>query len=409
MRRSLNNEEFVFYENKNDLIGTGAFSRVYRGVKCSDGRAVAIKTIDCANLTKRGKSKLDEEIRLCKELDHRYIVKTYDIVMDDEQDYIYIVLELCDYDMSEYMTRKKRPLSERETRKYMKQLMIAFQYLRSKNIIHRDLKPQNILIKDRTVKIADFGMARSLCESEMTTTVCGSPLYMAPEVLNHLEYSEKADLWSLGMIMYEMLYGTHPYHNVRTPHQLITKINQSGSIRLGNNNRKVSKCAKSLLRSLLQKDVDMRMTWMDLFTHEWFVDRVKPEVVPPPINNNNTLTFSQEVDREQYGEYQIDLGNSCCGGDAVEYEEETAVITTTTTKSKPISIHNPEQAIPHWRAHVIDNDYYQHFSEPIMTYTVINDSNDDNNNETTLSKTLFSYMTTSVDLLRSSVKYFNSL
>lgn len=395
----------MFFESKPNLLGTGAFSRVYRGVRNSDGDAVAIKSIDCANLSKRGRSKLNEEIRICKELEHPFIVKTYDVTMDHDMDYMYIVLELCDCDLREYLKRKRRPMSEKETLRYMKQLMSACQYLRSKDIIHRDLKPQNILMKNHKVKIADFGMARCLTETQMANTMCGSPLYMAPEVLNHMDYSDKADLWSLGMIMYEMLYGVHPFQHIKTPFHLKHQINQSDSVKLGKN-RKISRNARNLLRGLLEKQVDKRMTWSELFMHEWFAESVKVAVVPPPQpSRDHPLSFSQEVEHEQYGDFRIELGMSTVDNDEIEIENsESDDDNEDDDDDEPSGI-----GIVNWRHHIVDDDYYYHTkSEPIMTYTVINErSNMDD--DSSLKDTLITYVSTSYDLLRSSIKYFNSL
>ena len=122
--------------------------------------------------------------------------------------------------------QKKRAIKEIHIHNYMKQLADGLKYLMENQILHRDLKPQNILITEGGfLKISDFGLAKeySNMSNKLKQTYCGSPMYMAPEILHYQKYDNKSDLWSVGIILYEMITGTPPYH-VKNFYQLIKKI-----------------------------------------------------------------------------------------------------------------------------------------------------------------------------------------
>ncbi len=107
---------------------------------------------------------------------------------------------------------KKKKLPEAEARNLLKDIMNGSKHLHQKGIIHRDLKPANILLKDGVCKISDFGFAKSLKEDEVTMkSIVGTPLYMSPQILKRAKYTTKSDLWSIGLIYYEMLHGRTPW------------------------------------------------------------------------------------------------------------------------------------------------------------------------------------------------------
>ena len=161
-----------------------------------------------------------------------------------------------------------RALKEKFAQNYSIQLKNGMQYLFEQNIIHRDLKPQNILVSnDNTLKICDFGFARHFDNNIMLGTICGSPLYMAPEIMNKNKYNSKVDLWSLGIIIYEMLFGVVPFTG-KNIFELMKNIKED-KLHFSEMISISFRC-KMMLVNLLKIDPDERMTWNDFFENEWF-------------------------------------------------------------------------------------------------------------------------------------------
>jgi len=142
-----------------------------------------------------------------------------------------------------YPHPKTGGLDEIVVRSFLRQLARALKFLRGRNLIHRDIKPQNLLLKPASseelarghplgvpiLKVADFGFARSLPNAMMAETLCGSPLYMAPEILRYEKYDAKADLWSVGAVLYETTVGRPPFR-AQNHIELLKKIEHSKGI-----------------------------------------------------------------------------------------------------------------------------------------------------------------------------------
>jgi serine/threonine protein kinase len=153
---------------------------------------------------------IQSEIEIMKKVSHENIVQMHDIYQTSNN--MYIVTELCqDGDLFKLL-QKRRKIGEKEAKKYLRDIMNGAMYLHTNGIIHRDLKPANILLKDGVCKLSDFGFAKSLTSEEVVMkSIVGTPLYMSPQILKKGKYTAKSDLWSVGLIYYEMLHGRTPW------------------------------------------------------------------------------------------------------------------------------------------------------------------------------------------------------
>lgn len=191
------------------VIGSGSFSKVRLGTDTTTNEIYAVKVIDKAQLAKqRLEDQLKREIAVLKMLRHKHIVSMREVLQTSR--HIYIVLELVEHgELFERIVQQRR-FPEDQARKYFQQLILAVRYCHNQGIAHRDLKPENLLLdRDGNIKISDFGLANLTNNTDdLMSTVCGTPNYVAPEVIRDQGYNGfLADLWSCGIILYVMLSG----------------------------------------------------------------------------------------------------------------------------------------------------------------------------------------------------------
>ncbi|CAD8206158.1 unnamed protein product [Paramecium pentaurelia] len=245
------------------LLGEGAFGKVYRGNKISTNMEVAIKKIDSQMINKDQYliDALNSEVQIMKQLDHPNIVKFIDKFTTDRS--IYIVTEYCaDGDLRNIMKGRKIP--ETEVNQIFCQLATGFKELVKANIIHRDLKPANIMNHRGIVKIADFGFSKIVdnFKGDLLRTCVGSPLYMAPQILKKEKYTTKSDIWSLGIIYYEMIYGNSPWTGM--DEKSLTQNIMKQPLRFPSHIQ-LSEFGKNFITKALEKEESKRMEWNDLF------------------------------------------------------------------------------------------------------------------------------------------------
>ena len=145
--------------------------------------------------------------------------------------------------------------------------------------MHRDFKVDNLFMHDDTVIIADLGFAKA--GREMTQTQCGTPMYMAPEVFEGKEYTNIADLWSVGVSMYELLFGKFPFNAMSQPALLKNiKENQGPNLEIDRSTNDISKACEDLLRRILTYDTNTRLTWEEFFNDPLFEIEYPSEIDP---------------------------------------------------------------------------------------------------------------------------------
>ncbi|CAI5747515.1 unnamed protein product [Peronospora destructor] len=244
-----------------ERIGEGSFGKVYRGRRKYSGHIVALKFV-----TKQGKSARDlknlrQEINILRQLNHCNIIAMMDSFETDRE--FCLVTEYAQGELFQVL-EDEQSLPEQEIRKIAIQLIQVLHVLHSNRIIHRDMKPQNILIGSRQqIKLCDFGFARAIGhDTSLLRSIKGTPLYMAPELVQKKTYNYTVDLWSLGVILYELAVGKPPFYTDRIVSliQMIVRDDVQYPSTM-------SADFQSFLKGLLNKDPAYRLKWPEIFEH----------------------------------------------------------------------------------------------------------------------------------------------
>ncbi|BFG22309.1 hypothetical protein CerSpe_085830 [Prunus speciosa] len=274
-------------------VGSGSFAVVWRSRHRQLGIEVAVKEIDKKQLSPKVSDSLLKEISILSTINHPNIIRLFEAIQT--QDKIYLVLEYCDGgDLAAYIHRHGK-VSENVAKHFMRQLAAGLQVLQEKHLIHRDLKPQNLLLSTTIeetplLKIGDFGFARSLTPQDLADTLCGSPLYMAPEIIQNQKYDAKADLWSVGAILFQLVTGKPPFDG-NCQLQLFQNILTSTGVRFpqGALEELHADCV-DLCRSLLRQNPVERLSFTEFFNHKFLREASQPESAPQNVEHTSVLS-----------------------------------------------------------------------------------------------------------------------
>mgnify|MGYP006114861495 FL=1 len=196
-------------------IGKGSFATVKKAKNRATGERFAVKVLSKKKMSEEDKLAMQTEIDILKQVDHPNVVKLID-VFEDERHWC-LVMELMQGGELFDQILEKEFFSEDEARQACKAIIEAIDYCHKQGIVHRDIKPENLLLQSKdlgitSLKIADFGLARLLQENSMASTTCGTPGYVAPEVLMQQPYGKECDYWSIGVVTFILLSGTPPFY-----------------------------------------------------------------------------------------------------------------------------------------------------------------------------------------------------
>merc|ERR1719376_491269 len=284
-------------------VGTGSFGRVKLVFHAKENKYFALKILKKIEIMKlKQVDHILSEISILNSIDHPFLVRMTGITQNER--YLYIVLEYVQGGELFTYLRTVQSLRNEEAVFYAGQVCLMFEYLHSKSIVYRDLKPENLLIDSQGyLKLTDFGFAKVI--EGRTYTLCGTPEYLAPEILLQKGHGKPVDWWCLGILIYEMLVGIDPFSD-EEPMAVYQNI-LKGKIKFPSN---FSSDAKSLVKHLLVADLGKRYGNLkgggnDIKEHRWFnafdwkklIDRqLKPPFVPKIKGEGDTSNYSQYPD-----------------------------------------------------------------------------------------------------------------
>lgn len=268
--------EEKYFEEKyktQEKLGEGSFGVVYEAIHRESGERCACKIIQKEKAGGHRFQLATREVMLLKKVQHEHIIRLKEVF--EIQQKIYLVMELCERGELSMLIRNRGTLSEDEARIVMHRLISAIAYLHKQGLVHRDLKLENILLSnnpndpadDFYIKVTDFGLSIKKAGNtadDMMDEFCGTPMYMAPEILENKTYSEKCDVWAMGISMCILLTGVPPFQgesDLRTANIKLKFAEKEWT--------SISVAAKDCIERMLILDPAPRMTASELLDHPW--------------------------------------------------------------------------------------------------------------------------------------------
>ncbi|XP_044015844.1 serine/threonine-protein kinase PLK1-like isoform X2 [Aphidius gifuensis] len=264
--------------HKGQFLGKGGFARVYLMTDITNGNKYACKIIPKNRMQKIHIQKIAREIMIHKDLNHINVVQMHHYFENSLN--VYMLLEACPRKSLMHVLKYRGKITEPEARYYMKQMTTGIAYIHSQKIVHRDLKPGNMFLSDgMIVKIGDFGLATCPDGQKKKVTICGTPNYIAPEVLFKQAYSYEADIWALGCILYALLVGQPPF-DTATLKETYSRICNNRYKEI--DNTIITNNGQNLIRWLLQPVPELRPSLKQVNQHPY----LNIEYVPDKLSHS---------------------------------------------------------------------------------------------------------------------------
>lgn len=299
------------------ILGAGSFGKVRFAKHRSTGTVCAVKILSKVQILRQDQLvHIKQEKEILELVTHPFMVNLFGAAQDEEHLYLYMEYVVG----GEFFTylRDAGRLSENVARFYAAEVLLALEYLHDMNVIYRDLKPENMLLdSDGHIKITDFGFAKHVIHR--TYTLCGTPDYLAPEIILNKGHGKPVDWWAYGVLVYEMLAGFPPFYD-EDPMETYKKI-VSGKHEFPSY---FSRSARDLIRKLLQPDLSRRFGNLkggtnDIKQHPWFHQtdwnkmakkQCKPPIQPKVERDDDLTNFShfpQDDDDDTYGRASLEI------------------------------------------------------------------------------------------------------
>lgn len=295
-----------------DVLGQGSFGTVLKGYDEKEKRSIAVKMVKLSQLIQDGECMYGNEIETLCSLKGTHIVKLLDALEDEFN--LYLFFEYCEGGDLETLLQKKIFLSEKDACSILKQITKAFldqdqhQETDGKRIsmMHRDIKPANILFHEGKVKVADFGMAKFINYFEKNKKkryeFCGTIYYLAPQLLNMEDYSAKCDIWSAGVLFYEILIGRLPF-NGRTERDIYCAIHKGLNFP-----KNVGAEVRDLISKMLRIREEERISWVEVWFHSALDEkRFEPKIPKDDYNVVHRQIMNGTSKTEKYFDNQAPI------------------------------------------------------------------------------------------------------
>ena len=286
-------------DGKLKTIGSGSYGQVYLGLNQIDKKYYAIKHMEKKNIFQLLHSLIgiQKEIEIQSKIDHPNIVK---LLYVKETDISYdLIMEYASGGNLFHFIRKNKGLDENKSFTIFIQVVNAIYFLHENDLIHRDIKPENILIfENDVVKLCDFGWCVKL-EGQQRETFCGTTEYMSPELVKNQGYGKEIDVWSLGILLYEMIHGYSPFRPNK-PHFNEKDVMENIINHNINFSKKVSDECKALIYGLLDPNINKRYKVEDIFNSEFVKRYENTQVGSKTINNEKNYTNQSQINNIIY-------------------------------------------------------------------------------------------------------------